>query len=119
MNCCILITKEEVLNPYYRLNNLGIWQIGKFDFKKLSNIEIGYVYFTKANGISRKLRIKLSDNRIAYIVQEKVYNPITLKFLRENNIIDIDDDIRGIIRYLDEEKTERLNSLWYEKHNNE
>lgn len=72
MNCCILITREEVLNPYYRLNNLGIWQRGKFDFKKLSNIETGFVYFAKSNGISRKLRIKVPENRIAYIVQGKV-----------------------------------------------
>ncbi len=119
MNCCILITNEEVLNQYYRLNNLGIWQIGKVDIEKLSKNETGYVYFTEAHGISRKLKIKLSDNRIAYLVEEKIYNPITLKVLRENNIIDNEDDMHGLIRYLDTDKTEKLNALWYEKHNAE
>lgn len=117
MNCCILITREEVINPFYRLNNLGVWQIGNVDIANLSKIETGYVYFTNAHGVARKMKIKLSDSRIAYLVQEKIYNPITLKVLRENNIIDIDDDMHGRIRYLDEEKTEKLNSLWYEKHN--
>jgi hypothetical protein len=118
MNCCILITREEVLNPYYRLNNLGIWQIGKVDIEKLSKIETGYVYFTEAHGIARKLKVNLSDKKIAYLVKEKLYNPITLIELRKNNIID-DDDMQGAIRYLDTDKTKKLNALWYEKHNAE
>jgi len=118
MNCCILITNEEVLNQYYRLNNLGIWQINNVNSENLSKIDTAYVYFTKAHGITRKLKINLSDKKIAYLVKEKLYNPITLMELRENNIID-DDDMQGAIRYLDTDKTKKMNSLWYDKHNSE
>lgn len=119
MNCCILITNEEVLNQCYRLNNLGIWHINKINSENLSKIDTAYVYFSKVHGITRKLKINLSNKKIAYLVKEKLYNPITLMEFRKFNIIDDDDDMRGAIRYLDTDKTEILKSLWDKKHNAE